>query len=799
MDYPALDDIIVTAQKREQNLQDVPIVVTAVSDQLLQDTGVKDIKDLSVLVPGLTVTSSTSEASTTARIRGVGTVGDNPGLESSVGIVIDGVYRPRNGVAFGDLGELDRIEVLKGPQGTLFGKNTSAGVINVVTRKPTRDFTASAEVSAGNYNIMEASGSINGPISDTLAGRLYVVNRQRDGFVDVSTGAGPRTSDEDANRHTSSARGQLLFSASDNFSARVTVDYATRDERCCGAVQMNVGPTAANVAALAQDGGVAIPADIEARQAFANRNHDQQITDEGVALELSWNLEKLQLKSISAAREWRIENGQDLDYSSADLLYRKSNGDNFTEFGQVTQELQLNGATERMNWVIGAFYARERLDNASQVVFGNDFETYVSSRFAPSIVTGDARATWLATQLGLAPGSVFAAGEGQIDKYAQRSTSAALFANDSIALTDALELTLGARYTQEEKELTSRYDNTAGGLGCDAIRQNLTASPMASSSIASQLLLFPQSPAEINSLPIFVGTGCSTAADPAFNDLLSHQDSVDEDQWSGTAKLAWRLNDQLMTYTSYARGYKAGGYQLDRSRMSPVTSSAVLDTSFDPELVDSYELGLKSNLVKNTLLLNATAFYQDFSDFQLNTFTGVQFVVRSIPQVVSKGIDADLIWQTPWPQLNLQGGVTYAKTQIEDFGSLLNEAGVFSATRKSDQLSFAPEWSGTLSATFEQRVGSRLVLRANLGAKYLSSYNTGSNLDPMKIQDAYTLVNARLAIASINDAWTLEAWAQNLTDKTYAQVIIDGPAQTATYDAFLGAPRTFGITGRVRF
>src|SRR5687768_6477895 len=175
-----IDTIIVTAQKREQSLQDVPIVVTAVSEQLLQDSGVRDIKDLTILTPGLTVTSTSSEASTTARVRGIGTVGDNPGLESSVGIVIDGVYRPRNGVGFGDLGELERIEVLKGPQGTLFGKNTSAGVINIVTKRPTQDFSSQVEVTAGDYGTLEGSASINGGLREGVAARLYVAARERD-------------------------------------------------------------------------------------------------------------------------------------------------------------------------------------------------------------------------------------------------------------------------------------------------------------------------------------------------------------------------------------------------------------------------------------------------------------------------------------------------------------------------------------------------------------------------------------------------------------------------------------------
>ena len=167
----AVDDIIVTAQKREQSLQDVPIVVTSLSAETLQDAGVRDIKDLQILTPGMTVTSTSSEASTTARIRGVGTVGDNPGLESSVGVVIDGVYRSRNSVGFGDLGEMSRIEVLKGPQGTLFGKNTSAGVINIITEAPSFTPEFGAELTVGNYGAMAASGSVSGPISDTLAFR----------------------------------------------------------------------------------------------------------------------------------------------------------------------------------------------------------------------------------------------------------------------------------------------------------------------------------------------------------------------------------------------------------------------------------------------------------------------------------------------------------------------------------------------------------------------------------------------------------------------------------------------------
>ncbi|HWT52708.1 MAG TPA: TonB-dependent receptor plug domain-containing protein, partial [Caulobacter sp.] len=244
-DVQTVDSIIVTAQKREQNLQDVPVVVTAVGAKLLRDTGVKDIKDLTILTPGLTVTSTSSEASTTARVRGVGTVGDNPGLESSVGVVIDGVYRPRNGVGFGDLGEMERIEVLKGPQGTLFGKNTSAGVINIITAQPSFTPGAELEVTGGNYGAWGVAGSVTGPITDTVAGRLYAATRKRDGFYDVDTGDGPRTTTDDANQDFWTMRGQLLIQPSDTASIRLIADYSKRDEYCCVGVVTRSSPTAA--------------------------------------------------------------------------------------------------------------------------------------------------------------------------------------------------------------------------------------------------------------------------------------------------------------------------------------------------------------------------------------------------------------------------------------------------------------------------------------------------------------------------------------------------------------------------
>ncbi len=269
-----LDQIIVTAQKREEALQDVPVVVTALSETMLEDNGVRDIKDLATIVPGLTVTSTQSEAQTTARIRGIGTVGDNAGLESSVGVVIDGVYRPRNGVGFGDLGELERVEVLKGPQGTLFGKNTSAGVINVVTKRPTYQQSAEAELTVGNYGAVGVSASYSDAISDNVAFRVFGAKRKRDGFLDVRTGAGPRQDREDQDQNFHTFRGQVLIEPTDTLDILLSADFTNRDENCCSSVTIVRGPTAPIVDALAPDSGVAPVADPFARRAWSNRGSE---------------------------------------------------------------------------------------------------------------------------------------------------------------------------------------------------------------------------------------------------------------------------------------------------------------------------------------------------------------------------------------------------------------------------------------------------------------------------------------------------------------------------------------------
>jgi outer membrane receptor protein involved in Fe transport len=833
-----IDDIIVTAQKREQNLQDVPIVVTSLSAETLQDAGVRDIKDLQILTPGMTVTSTSSEASTTARIRGVGTVGDNPGLESSVGVVIDGVYRSRNSVGFGDLGEMSRIEVLKGPQGTLFGKNTSAGVINIITEAPSFTPEFNGELNVGNYGAMAASGSVTGPISDTLAFRLYAGRRVRDGFMTIDTGDGPRPEVDDNNQDFGTVRGQLLWLPSDNVSFRLIGDFSRRDEYCCVGTQIRTANTYPFIDGLSTGTGQRPPAAGFGplpflRTGYANRSSYQEVTDRGVSLETTIDIPGINgsLTSVTSWREWESTLGQDVDYTGADIAYRLNDGDYGFTVDNLTQEIRLAGANDSFDWLVGFFATSEEVGRSDSWYFGADYTPFLSFLLSASLNAANPALPISPSTIGcytrpgqisgLAPATVgflqclgsggaaggggagFTVGQGYEDVYDQDSTSYAIFTNNTWHVTEQFDITLGLRYTMDEKKLQGLQRNVNGnGNACSAALGNSAAIGAVLGASTSSLL----------------GRFCLPWSNSAFNNR-SVSESFDDGELSGTVKAAFRLNPSILTYVSYARGYKSFGYNLDRVQTGITPNASLL---FPSEVVDSYEAGVKMTLLDRTLLLNATYFDQTFENFQLNTFLGTAFVVESIPELTSRGVDADMVWFTPVEGLSFQGGVTYTDAQYGVFTAAdLSNPGNFGqlSLLPGARASFAPEWSATGSINFDRNVGNGLRAGFSLAAKYMDDYNTGSDLLPYKLQEAFTTLNGRIHLGAEDERWTAEFWVQNLTDEDYIQVAYNAPLQGAafqgtvqpngtffnpaldsqTYDAFLGQPRTYGATLRFKY
>jgi iron complex outermembrane receptor protein len=765
---PELVEIIVTAEKRQENIQDVPISVISVSSQSLQDAGVKDINQLQVLTAGLTVSSDASESTSVARIRGIGTVGDNPGLESSVGLVIDDVYRPRNGVGFGNLGELEQVQVLEGPQGELFGKNNDAGVIVINTKRPTNTFSATAEATYGNFNDMELSGSVNGPVNDFLAARVYAEYEHRDGWLDINDGIGPNFSSRTDTRDGFIVRAQFLFQLPNNADFLLIGDYALRSESCCSAVPRVNGlftPIINAIAATPALGGVAGASGLSATPstttAWANEPILQQVRDTGVSGELHVDFGPAKLTSVTAFRLNSLQLGNDLDYTGIDLLQTPYSAANETDFRQFSEEVRLNGKAGPLDWLVGAFYANELLTPNSELWAGRNFNTFLSG------------AGSLGTNFALI-GNAFTPGvSGYNDQYRQTDDSVAIFTDETWKLTDSLALTGGVRYTNEDKQATLNFNDTDHGAGCG----NLLASGTTN--------------------PILLGIGCSIIFNPFFDGVYDQQ-ALSENNISGTVKLSWHITDDAMVYGSWGDGYKAGGFNLarvtDPNAANPL--APVLDTSFLRETVNSYEVGFKTTWFSKTLRLNGAVFDQRYRNFQLDTFTGIQFEVTSLPEVSSKGADLDLEWAAPIRGLSFNAGVTYAFTNIDEFGSAEQ---FFAANRLNDRLSFAPLWSGAASATYQVPLGNGLVARGVVDEKYTTSYNTGSDLDPNKLQGAYGLMDARLGIGSADNKWSVELWAQNALNKFYYQVAFDATFQLGQIDAFPGAPRFFGITGRVAF
>lgn len=430
-----VDEVVVTAQRRAQTLRDVPIAVTAIDGDRLEAAGVRDLKDLQILVPSLTLTQTNSEeGGTSIRIRGVGTSGNNAGLEAAVGVFLDGVYRSRSGVAMGDLIDIARIEVLRGPQGTLFGRNTSSGAITVTTRGP--EFTRSAFIQGtlANYDGRKVDAMVTGPLSDTLAFRLNVGASQRDGFFDdVVTGA----TYNDRDRYN--LRGQLLYRPSDDASLRVIADYARRDEACCVAAFSVIGPTSRAAEAL---GAVFPTLDPYDRQVALDRPIVSDGEDAGLSAELVLSRAWGQLTAITAYRDFSSTQAYDFDYGSADIAYAPNAALNVR---LISQEVRLNGQSGRLDWLVGGYVAGETIDREDSRLFGADL--------AP---------------LFRVPAAFLPAGQGSLsERYRQESFNASVFTHNTVVLSDLWSLTAGLRLTYEEKEATGAF--VTNSPGCPAL------------------------------------------------------------------------------------------------------------------------------------------------------------------------------------------------------------------------------------------------------------------------------------------------------------------------------------------
>jgi iron complex outermembrane receptor protein len=827
--------IIVTATLRAANVQDIPIAVTAVSPADLQRQGVQDIRTLSSISPSFSLQSSQSETQgTSIRIRGVGTTGNNTGLESSVGVFIDGVYQSRPGIALGDLLDLDQLEILRGPQGTLFGRNTSAGALNITTKRPNlKEVEGFANASYGNLDYIGVQAGVSVPlVQDQLGVRFSGAYRKRDGIINSSVSGA-----ESGNRDRFILRGQMLWEPSADISLRIIGDYAESDENCCTAViiretelRNNGGFTSYGLPANA---GVLDFGQNAVRNRLSSDNGFVNTTKQwGVSGDLKWDFGAAELTYIGSYRKFQARSAQD-DFVGLDVYHvgpgsfaastEPTGGSNKV----MTHELRLQGSAfeDKFDWLIGAYYSSEKINEVQTMTLGPDYQAYAATQLynalgnnlsflGPNPLFALTRMAKVAGFPGYASPlntGVNSAGSFAVNRFTQDAKSFSIFTHNVLNLTDNLSLTLGARYVDEKKDgafnqlsaSSPACATIAGGFG--NIIANLTSAPFGLPPAVAQQLAGGA-----------LGLSCfpfATQANLPASAVLPLPREYDlrfkDDEITYTGQLAYNSNAGFLAYASFAHGFKSGGFNLD-----PAAAAGGLDPRFDSEKVDSYELGIKSSLLNDRVTANLAVFHMDMTDFQVLEFTGVQFQTFNVASAKSTGAELEVVGRFhPHMTTNFSVSYTDARYPNDCDSGITGSALPTVQTLCGQQLTNAPKWSGVAGVTYDGPLNSAgWGLLANLNVNYSGKRRTSTTPTetaapfaalPFDVQEDYFKINARLGFRTPDDRFTFEVWGTNLSNEITrgitANTPLRGGAGQRSRIAFLEEPRTYGITVRTRF
>ncbi|WGL15397.1 TonB-dependent receptor [Microbulbifer bruguierae] len=739
---PQLEEVVVTAQRRQENLQDIPVAVTAITGDALAEArvdSIENVQQLSSSVRFAVVNSAANSANIV--IRGIGTVGNSRAFEGAVGVFVDGVYRTRAGQAMQNWLDMESLEILRGPQGTLFGKNTSAGALILNSKAPdTEAVSFDYEVGVGNYGSQMVRGAANLPLGDNAAVRVAALWGSEDGYIEDPNGG-------DYNgREPRGAKVQFLYEPSDTFSSRLILDWFDEQNNCCyGQVNAIDGPTQPLINALVQMQGKELPSDdLKDYQQVLSNPTDQAIEDKGAVLHMTWALDGGRtFKSVSSLRDWRIsQEGMDGDFVGANILGISES----LRTKMLSQEFTLHGDLEQVgpfagaDYVVGLYYADEEIDAHHELWWGDQAQFYWDTLFF---------------QLYGAPAGFVDATEGQwsdVDMPAD-SVSYAAFTHWNLDITEQFGLTMGLRYSRDEKNgAMFRNDFTTAP---NAVFRVLTAQP-----------------------------------GPEFDD------HYEEDAFSGSLAAQYQFSERVMGYASYSRGYKSGGVNIDNSGAgtnlnNPEETPGAIpeDPVYRAEYIDGYELGLKSEYWGGRARSNLALFYNDMTDLQLAQFQGTRFSVDNAPEATVYGLELEnqfLLSEV----FALNVDLTHlAEARFGDDPVL-----GFLADRR---FALAPELSASVALSFEQPLGSSLNLFGRLGTLYNSEvYSNTSNDLKVKGQSEYT---ASVGLRPDAANWSLSAWCQNCGDNRYAAVHFDSPLQSGDYNAYVSYPRTYGLTLRGNF
>ena len=777
-----IDEIVVTANKREQSLQDVPLSVSVTSGETIQRAAIVDILDLQTSVPSLRVNQLQSSAQTNFTIRGYGNGANNPGIEPAVTVYIDGVARTRTMSALADLPTVERIEVLSGPQSTLFGKNASAGVINVSTLLPEDSFGGMIEATGGNYGARIIKGTMTGPISDTASYRLSASDNSSDGYAtNITTGNNVN------NRDRSAIRGQLLLEPSDDLTIRLIADYNEIDETCCAASALVYGDASEVAIMVAKGNGFdTTPVDPWARNLNMNRDPSNKLVGKGVSVQVDKDLDYATLTSITSSRRQSLRSQLDPDFTAAELL-----GDNRVDydFENFTQEFRLtsNGDGD-FQWMVGMFYSDEEVHSERTATYGDDVGPYADYLVGAGLAENEDVAPLLTVHGGglntvsaLLTGSTDAAAlwflpnTGLVDETFDMSAEAlSIFTQMDYSLSDQLTVTLGLNYTEDEKDVTPSV----------IVVDEFAELPLKAAGLGdiAGLQLFPP----------FPDYGPGTEESGNFkSDDLTH-----------TFRVAYDMNDAMTIYASHSTGFKAVSVNMSVDGRTPGERTA------DPEEATNIEVGLKASFDNG--YLNVAFFEQTIKGFQSNIFSGTGFNLENAGKETHEGIELDGMFAL---SENLVVGVSamYIDAIYDEFlKGTCDETGLAGPeyTCPEDQTSIdlsgqspagVHELSYNLNATYSFEVTGGIDGFFRLEYLHEKDVKLADNIAASIATRGSDNLNASLGFSSETGGWDAMIWGRNLTDHESLISAFPTTAQPGSFTGYPNPPRTYGLTLRKHF
>jgi len=823
----ALEEVIVTAQKRAENLQDVPISVTAMDGEKIQDNTIMNFSALADFVPSLHIAEAS--VNTNIYMRGIGS-GNNRGFEQSVGMYLDGVYLGRGRQYRSALLDVERVEVLRGPQGTLFGKNTVAGAINISSASPIVGDGPSGEI---NASVEENGGAIyEGFVQgggDTLAVRAAFRYRETDGYVynaylDENEGAIEETG----------GRLTVVWEPTDSFSANFKYTNMQRDrvgsnsaswlylqepERSDPTPGVGVSQRTAfaSIAYLLMDVHFPDFPDIAGADFTTYKDNGYgRSKDDGIgiglrpdssedelenySLNMSWEIGGGTLSSVTGIAKYEYFDDVDVDWLPLQFIDRSDQHD----FDQFSQEIRWAADVgDRFNYTVGAYYDYNELDMKGQVQVDTNFDGLTPATLgAPNLLL----------LLGL-PGGYNANQISRNHDFNQTTESWAVFAQGTFELTDSLRVTAGLRYTEEEKEAVS--DQKLGDSNCGMFGVPDTSLPGCENGY---------------------GYGLAVVQNVTFNTYNKYWTGTRKtDDLSPSVNVQWDMSDDSMLYASFSQGFKSGGFSATDdgepgdyavSQLSPPGAISTVpnqDFEFDDESVDAFEVGGKHEFLDGAMRLNWAAFYSEYDNLQTTIFNGTSFSVKNAASSTVQGLEVDWLFQLS-DAIRVGANFAYLDATYDDFRDGQCTALQLDASRPGPgapvtcgtpaaladpnpgpysvndisgyRTLYASEWSGNAFIDLRMPIGG-MELFGGLDLNYRSEFDSAGDADPIDVIPSYTKVNARIGLSG--DYWEVMAYGRNIFDEVAYQQSFDTPILAGSHTRFMDEGAVFGVRGTLKF